>query len=131
MSKKTPNALRYNANKPQMSLIFDSPKPMIGLAEVLEYGTVKYNRGNWMNGFEPTQISDSLIRHLMSYLGGEDIDPESGLPHVGHIMANALFLSDGYYNHKERDDRINRPKTKKFEARGAEINVSRPEVPTS
>jgi hypothetical protein len=28
-------------------------------------------------------------------MGGEDDDPESGLSHIGHIMANAMFIS--YY----------------------------------
>lgn len=125
-------AMRYNEGKPKLSLILDSPKPLGGLAKVLENGVEKYGRGNWTNGFEHTTIMDSMLRHLTAYAGGEDLDPESGLPHVDHIFANALFLSDGYHNFPERDDRINVTKvfnqTQESDTSLGGINVPHPKM---
>lgn len=102
---------RFNKNKPRLSLLLDSPKPLVGLSRVLENGVEKYGRGNWTNGFDHTMVIDSMLRHLAAYASGEDLDPESGLPHVDHVFANALFLSDGFHNFPERDDRAGRTKT--------------------
>ena len=38
---------------------------------------------------------------------GEDNDPESGLPHLGHIQCNALFLSWMMEHRPDLDDRFN------------------------
>src|SRR3990170_3000081 len=110
-------ALRYNDGKPQWSLVdFDSLEPLV---RVLEYGAHKYsifedNKGNrikgadiskeegetlslvssgkdnWKLGFDNNKLLESLARHLFVLMKGEVNDPESGLPHIGHLMANAL-----------------------------------------
>ena len=72
------NALRYNSGKLRWSLVeFDSLEDMV-------------------KGLMTDEIAESLMRHLFAYLRGEDLDPESGLPHTGHIMCNAMFLSYMY-----------------------------------
>lgn len=97
--------LRYNDGKPQWNLLdWDALIPLI---KVLEYGAKKYDAHNWKKGLSYTSTSDSLMRHLISFMNGEDLDKESGLPHVGHILANALFLSYYYQFKKEFDDRYN------------------------
>ena len=92
---------RYNSGKPELSFILQGEKGLTGLAQVLEFGGRKYDRGNWLKGLPPTEIIDSLMRHLVSYTGGEVIDPESGLPHIDHIHANAKFLAE----HGDRDEK--------------------------
>jgi len=83
--------MRFNNDKLRWSLIdFDSLEDMV---RVLEFGAEKYDDNNWKKGLKTTEITESLMRHLFAYLRGEDIDPESGLPHTGHIMCNAMFLS--------------------------------------
>ncbi len=83
-------ALRYNTGKPQYSQIdMQCLEPMV---RVLEYGMKKYARNNWKKGFPETQLIDCLLRHVAAYLAGEETDPESGVSHVGHIQANAMFL---------------------------------------
>lgn len=82
---------RFNEGKLQWSLVdFDSFEDMV---RVLEYGTKKYSKDNWKTGLKTTEIVESLLRHLFSYLRGEDIDEESKLSHIGHIQCNTMFLS--------------------------------------
>ncbi len=85
-------AERYNKGKPEYSLLdFQCLKPCV---DVLSFGAKKYSRDNWKNGMPREQIFDSLLRHIGALLGGEELDPESGLSHIGHIQANALFLGN-------------------------------------
>lgn len=120
------SALRYNNGKLQWSLVdFESFEPMV---KVLEYGEHKYSifknkngdlikgkdisiqdtldlelvssgRNNWKKGFDLLKVLESLTRHLFALLRGEEIDKESGLPHIGHLMCNAMFFS----YHKKRE----------------------------
>lgn len=85
-------ALRYNQGKPQYSLLdLKSLEPCV---RVLEFGANKYARDNWKKGMPREQIIDSMMRHLAALIDGEEIDPESGLSHIGHIQCNALFLGN-------------------------------------
>lgn len=95
--------LRYNDGKPQWNLVdWDALLPLV---RVLEYGAKKYSADNWKKGLSYVSTCNSLMRHWICFMGGEDLDKESGLPHVGHILANALFLSYYYQFKKEFDDR--------------------------
>lgn len=83
--------LRDNKNKRKWSLVhFESLEPMV---EVLEFGAKKYAPKNWMKGFPLDEILDSMQRHVAALIDGEEIDPESGLPHMGHIQCNAMFYN--------------------------------------
>lgn len=91
--------LRYNEGKPKWSLVdFDS---LIPLVRVLEFGAKKYSKDNWKEGLNKEEILESLMRHLVALFKGEVNDLESGLPHIGHILCNALFYS--YYQSKEEE----------------------------
>ena len=48
---------------------------------------------NWKINFEIRDLFDSLERHITAVQSGEENDPESGLPHIGHILCNAMFIS--------------------------------------
>jgi len=98
-------AERFNESKPKLSILLEASHALNGATRVLEYGTKKYARANWKKGLPVTEISDSLLRHLMAYTNGEDLDEESGLPHVDHVLVNALFLAE-MAHYKEWDDRI-------------------------
>lgn len=45
------------------------------------------------------------MRHMFALLRGEDVDPESGVEHIGHVMSNAMFISNTLHNKPELDDR--------------------------
>jgi len=85
------SALRYNGGKLRWSLVdFDALEDMV---KVLDFGAKKYADNNWKKGLKTPEIFESMMRHMTAYMRGEDIDPESGLPHTGHILCNAMFLS--------------------------------------
>lgn len=90
-------ALRYNDGKPDWSLVdFHSLLPMV---RVLEYGAKKYTVGevsgreNWKKPMDKKQILNSMLRHLIQLMEDEELDSESWLQHIGHIMCNAMFYS--------------------------------------
>ena len=64
------------------------------MAKVLMFGGEKYERNNWMKP-SPNKLSaaDSLYRHVLAMINGEMDDSDSGLPHIGHIMCNVMFLT--------------------------------------
>src|SRR3954471_9914104 len=94
MSKydKTVEALRYNQGKPQYSML--DLKCFEHCAYVLEFGAKKYSRDNWKLGMTVSSLLDSMLRHIAAIQSGEVDDPESGLPHIGHLQCNAMFLGN-------------------------------------
>ena len=89
---------RFNEGKPKWSLVhFKSMEPLV---RVLEYGAKKYSSDNWKVGLDKKEILESLSRHLFALMDGEELDKESGLSHIGHIQANALFWE--YHNNKKK-----------------------------
>lgn len=67
------------------------------VCDVLEHGAAKYGPRNWEKGLPMCQLTASTMRHLKALERGEDLDPDSGLPHIGHIACNAMFLA---HHHK-------------------------------
>lgn len=81
---------RYNTDKPKLSMLdFNALEDTV---KVLEFGANKYARDNWKKGLVFSEVLDSMLRHIAALQNGEWIDPESNLPHIGHIGCNAMFL---------------------------------------
>jgi hypothetical protein len=103
-------SLRYNTGKAELSYILDVMPALHDMVAVMEFGGKKYERNNWQKGFPREKLLDSMLRHIDAFYSGEDIDPESGLPHVGHILCNAAFLGyhfgsrSEYWNKKEGEE---------------------------
>lgn len=102
-------SVKYDDGKSLMSLV--DPWALEGLAKVLTFGAKKYRPWGWKtSGFPYSRVLDSLHRHLAAFERGEDLDPESGLPHIDHIGANWMFLSYYTKEMKHLDDRFNAPR---------------------
>ena len=62
------------------------------VAEVREYGCRKYHDPDNWKKVEPRRYREALYRHWLAFLDGEELDPESLLPHLWHIACNVAFL---------------------------------------
>ncbi len=75
-------------------------------AKVFEYGAKKYARFNWQKGQAWSVPLACAGRHLMAMIDGQELDPESNLPHSGHVAANLVMLLWFYDHYPEGDDRF-------------------------
>lgn len=96
-------ALRYNHGKLQWSMV--DFKSLEGMVRVLEMGAEKYSKDNWKLGMPVTQVCESLLRHLFSFMSGETNDQESGQSHMSHVMVNAMFIEYIMREKSQFDDR--------------------------
>lgn len=83
--------------------------PLSFVAAVFGYGATKYDVHNWRRGYPWSLSSAALMRHLHAWLDGEDVDEESGLPHLAHAVAHCLFLMEFDAIHPDGDDRWRPP----------------------
>lgn len=60
---------------------------------------------NWRKGFTWTRLIAAAFRHLASIAQSEDIDRESGEPHVFHLMCMVAFLGEHQLDKLGTDDR--------------------------
>ncbi len=73
-----------------------------GMAE----GARKYGAYNWReNKIEVSDYYDSTMRHVNSWWGGEDIDPDSGVHHISKAITGLLVLRDAILEDFIIDDR--------------------------
>jgi hypothetical protein len=101
-------ALRHNTGKPPLYYLLTFPEAMRGVARVSAYGEAKYARFNYLKGAPASESISCLMRHLLAWYNGEDVDPESGLNHLDAVSWNALRLTDELTRRPELDDRPNR-----------------------
>ena len=96
------SGVKNDNGKPQVSLL--SSIALLELAKVMTYGSGKYEPQNWRKGFKWSRIMDAAMRHLLAYNGGERIDPETGLSHLAHSMANLMMLVEFENSNVGTDD---------------------------
>ena len=105
--------LKHDQGKPPMSLL--STTWLKGVAAVLGFGKKKYAAHNWRKGIVQSRLMDAALRHITSYMEGEDFDQESGLSHLDHASCCLMFARELLITHPHLDDRykINIDKLKK------------------
>ncbi len=97
--RANPKAVR--ANPKAVRAVADNKPPLDYLewgvldsaARVMKSGADKYGRRNYRD----TEILASvyvgaLLRHVTAWAAGEDIDPDSGQPHLAHVVANCMVV---------------------------------------
>lgn len=92
-----------DSDKPRMELL--SNIAARGTAEVLTRGAKKYGDHNWRRGIAWSRLLGACMRHLMAFTDGEDLDGETGLPHLDHLACEVQFLQEEFRTRKDLDDR--------------------------
>jgi hypothetical protein len=107
--------VKKDKGKPRMDLL--PVAPLMGAAGVLTFGSDKYDRdeegnqtsevylNNWRQGMRWGRAYASLQRHLAAFWQGEDFDPETGMLHIDHALANVLMLGEYARTFPQGDDR--------------------------
>lgn len=102
--EKQPTGVKYDSLKTDWAYLTDNFIPELeNVIKVLEYGNTKYpadDRSNWkrVDNFK-RRYSNAAMRHIVAYLGGEQLDKETGYNHLHHAITNLLFILN-----KERTD---------------------------
>ncbi len=92
------------AGKAPLELVPDTLRVAASMA-FLE-GALKYGRFNWrLAGVRASIYKAALDRHMASWWNGEDIDAQSGLPHLWKAAACIAILIDSKEAGKLTDDR--------------------------
>jgi hypothetical protein len=104
--KDMSTATKFDDGKPAMDLV--PPRALMVCADVFAFGARKYDRHNWRRGGGMSwgRLLSAALRHLMLFIGGEDIDPDSNLPHLAHSAVNCLMVLEYFLNNEGTDDRF-------------------------
>jgi hypothetical protein len=82
------------------------PQALGTVARVYGMGADKYARDNWRKGYAWSLSYDAMQRHASAFWAGEDLDPESGEPHMAHVVFHALALLTFMDEFPDGDDRF-------------------------
>ena len=85
------SGVKHDTGKPEWVYL-----PWAALEQVVrvqDYGSAKYSRDNWrrVENLENRYMSAAL-RHISAHAQGQQLDPESGLPHLAHAITSLLFV---------------------------------------
>lgn len=98
------SGVKHDQEKPILALI--PPEALEEEGWVWTFGAKKYGYWNWTKGLAYTRILSAMLRHTMSIMRGEDIDPESGKLHAAHIRCCAgMLIAFQKNNRTDLDDR--------------------------
>lgn len=98
-----PTGRKDDQDKPPMALL-DSAF-LEGVAQVLGFGAKKYAAHNWRQGIIYSRLISAAYRHLGAINKGEDVDADSGFPHVYHLGCTVMFLASMMATRPDLDDR--------------------------
>jgi hypothetical protein len=100
---KTLGGVKYDDGKLRYDLI--PAYPMEQLAAVYTFGARKYADWNWIKGIKYSRLIAATFRHFWAFVRGNDIDDESGLPHLAHCLWNVTSLLYFSQYRPDLDDR--------------------------
>jgi hypothetical protein len=95
--------VKHDDGKSRMDLL--SPVWLEGVGQVLSFGAKKYGDHNWRRGLTLCRLLAAALRHTFKFLAGENLDPESGLPHLHHASACLMMASEMWATRPDMDDR--------------------------
>lgn len=86
-------------------------EPLRMLAKHYGVGSLKYDDDNWQKGYDWRLSYSALQRHANQFWAGEDIDAETGSPHLIAAAWHCFTLTWFMDNRPEFDTRTSKPKT--------------------
>ena len=95
--------VKFDSGKRRVDLV--PTEAINALADILTAGAAKYGEHNWRHGMDWSRVYGAAQRHLIAFWGGDDIDEESGMPHLWHALTNIAFLVSYQAMSVGRDDR--------------------------
>lgn len=98
-----PEGAKFDQGKVRYDLI--PAEPLEALAQVYTFGANKYADENWRKGISWKRIFSAIMRHLWAFWRGEELDPETGLPHPAHAAFGCFALIEYMRYRRDFDDR--------------------------
>lgn len=80
-------------------------EPLAAVARHYGVGAEKYAAHNWRRGYEWSKSFAAMMRHAWAFWRGQDIDEETGSPHLAGVVFHAFALMEYMETHREFDDR--------------------------
>jgi Domain of unknown function (DUF5664) len=97
----------YGITKPSMAVV--PPSALLPLMAAMDNGAKKYGAFNWRkDAVSSTIYYAAAMRHLMAWLDGEEAASDSGVHHLGHVMACCAIILDAQAVGKLNDNRPSR-----------------------
>lgn len=94
---------KFDQGKPRYGLL--PPLALQEMARVLTHGAEKYDASNWKHVPDSLErYFDALQRHVWAWKMGEKLDPDSGIHHLAHALANAAFLYEHDVKYSKEDN---------------------------
>lgn len=81
------------------------PLALDSLVKVYTYGCQKYAPRQWEGGMSWSRVFAALMRHCWNWFRGENVDQESGLPHMAHAAWGCIALLEYGLRGRGEDDR--------------------------
>lgn len=88
--------IKFDAGKIRWDLL--PLRAMEEIVKVYTFGAGKYGDNNWQN------LPDGYNRYKAASENGEQLDNESGLPHLVHMVWNAIVLLHFYMEDLNKND---------------------------
>jgi hypothetical protein len=101
--EKLKEGIKYDFGKSRYDLI--DPYALEQVIQIYTFGCNKYEDHNWRKGMKWSRVFGALMRHCWAFWRGEEIDPESKLPHMAHAAWNCLTLINYSKYRTKFDDR--------------------------
>ena len=95
--------IKFDTEKNRMELF--PPLAQRRISEIMTFGAQKYAAWNWAKGLEQSRLYGALQRHLTAWYMGEELDPETGKPHLWHAGCCMMFLIETAELRPDLDDR--------------------------
>lgn len=105
-SAEIASGTKRDEGKPNLEYI---PREALeGAGRAFGFGARKYAPHNFKLGLAYSRLAGAIMRHLTAFMDNEDLDPESGLSHLDHLLSSASMLKYMEVNRKDMDDRFNK-----------------------